>query len=99
VAPLNSYAATRAAADLALGEGLRVVRLRPFNHAESSQSEAFVVPAFAREAGHRLPCIHMGTLDSRRGFVDVRDVGSAYVACLRVELSSTYPGCQSTRPA
>jgi GDP-4-dehydro-6-deoxy-D-mannose reductase len=93
LAPLNSYAATKAAADLALGsmasEGLRVVRLRLFNHTGPGQSGAFVVPAFARqiariEAGHQLPCIHVGALDSRRDFLDVRDVSSAYVACLRV---------------
>jgi GDP-4-dehydro-6-deoxy-D-mannose reductase len=49
LAPMNSYAATKAAADLALGsmasEGLRVVRLRLFNHTGPGQSEAFVVPA------------------------------------------------------
>jgi GDP-4-dehydro-6-deoxy-D-mannose reductase len=93
LAPMNTYAATKAAADLALGslasEGLRVVRLRLFNHTGPGQSEAFVVPAFARqiariEAGHQLRCIHVGALDSRRDFLDVRDVCSAYVACLRV---------------
>ena len=93
LAPMNSYAATKAAADLALGamanDGLRVVRLRLFNHTGPGQSEAFVVPAFARqiariEAGHQSPSLHVGALDSRRDFLDVRDVGSAYVACLRV---------------
>jgi GDP-4-dehydro-6-deoxy-D-mannose reductase len=93
LAPMNSYAATKAAADLALGsmasEGLRVVRLRLFNHTGPGQSEAFVVPAFARqiariEAGHQPPRLHVGALDSQRDFLDVRDVGSAYVACLRV---------------
>jgi GDP-4-dehydro-6-deoxy-D-mannose reductase len=100
LAPMNSYAATKAAADLALGsmvsEGLRVVRLRLFNHIGPGQSEAFVVSAFARqiariEAGHQLPVIHVGALDSRRDFLDVRDVGSAYVACLRIA-SELLPG-------
>jgi GDP-4-dehydro-6-deoxy-D-mannose reductase len=93
LAPMNSYAATKAAADLALGsmasEGLRVVRLRLFNHTGPGQSEAFVVPAFARqiariEAGYQPSRIHVGALDSRRDFLDVRDVGRAYVACLRL---------------
>jgi GDP-4-dehydro-6-deoxy-D-mannose reductase len=93
LAPMNSYAATKAAADLALGsmasEGLRVVRLRLFNHTGPGQSEAFVLPAFARqiariEAGHQLPCIHVGALDSWRDFLDVRDVCRAYIACLRL---------------
>jgi GDP-4-dehydro-6-deoxy-D-mannose reductase len=93
LAPVNSYAATKAAADLALGamadDGLRVVRLRLFNHTGPGQSEAFVVPAFARqiariEAGHQPPRLHAGALDSRRDFLDVRDVGSAYLTCLRL---------------
>jgi GDP-4-dehydro-6-deoxy-D-mannose reductase len=79
---MNSYAATKAAGDLALGsmvsEGLRVVRLRLFNHTEPGQSEAFVVSAFARqiariEAGHQLPVIHVGALDSRRAWLDAQN--------------------------
>ena len=92
LAPMNNYAATKAAADLALGslanDGLRVVRLRLFNHAGPGQSEAFVVASFARqiaqiEAGRQPPRLLVGALDSQRDFLDVRDVGSAYVACLR----------------
>jgi len=93
LAPMNHYAATKAAADLALGslanDGLRVVRLRLFNHVGPGQSEAFVVASFARqiariEAGRQPPRLLVGALDSQRDFLDVRDVGSAYVACLRV---------------
>jgi nucleoside-diphosphate-sugar epimerase len=92
LAPMNSYAATKAAADLALGamanDGLRVVRLRLFSHTGTGQSETFVVPAFARqiariEAGRQAPPLRVGNLDSLRDFLDVRDVCSAYVACLR----------------
>jgi len=90
-APMNAYAATKAAADLALGamagEGLRVIRLRPFNHTGPGQSADFVVPAFARqvariEAGLQPPAMHVGALDPQRDFLDVRDVCTAYVACL-----------------
>ena len=53
LAPQNTYGATKAAADLALGamaaDGLRVVRARPFNHTGPGQNESFVVPAFARQ--------------------------------------------------
>ena len=53
LAPMNSYAATKAATDLALGamanDGLRVMRLRLFNHTGPGQTDAFVVPAFARQ--------------------------------------------------
>ncbi len=92
LAPMNVYAATKAAADLALGamasDGLRVVRLRLFNHTGPGQSEAFVAPAFARqiariEAGLQPPVLRVGALDSRRDFLDVRDVCQVYVACLR----------------
>ena len=90
-APMNTYAATKAAADLALGamaaSGLRVVRMRPFNHTGPGQSADFVVPAFARqvariEAGLQAPVLKVGALDPRRDFLDVRDVCAAYVACL-----------------
>ena len=92
LAPMNGYAATKAAADLALGamtnDGLRVVRLRPFNHTGPGQSEHFVLPAFARqialiELGRQAPPLRVGGLDSMRDFLDVRDVCSAYAACLR----------------
>ncbi len=91
LAPLNIYGATKAAADLAVGalaaEGLRAVRLRPFNHIGPGQSEAFVVAAFARQvarvaAGLQPPVLHVGALDPWRDFLDVRDVCDAYVACL-----------------
>ena len=95
-APMNVYAATKAAADLALGamaeEGFRVVRVRPFNHTGPGQSEAFVVPAFARQvariaAGLQAPVMEVGALEPRRDFLDVRDVCAAYVACLRADLT------------
>jgi len=90
-APMNTYAATKAAADLALGAmaatGLRVVRMRPFNHTGPGQSPSFVVPAFARQvariaAGLQEPRMQVGALDPLRDFLDVRDVCAAYVAAL-----------------
>jgi nucleoside-diphosphate-sugar epimerase len=90
-APMNIYAATKAAADLALGamagDGLRVIRARAFNHTGPGQSAEFVVPAFARqvariEAGLQPPVMRVGALDPQRDFLDVRDVCAAYVACL-----------------
>jgi nucleoside-diphosphate-sugar epimerase len=91
LAPLNTYAATKAAADLALGamagQGLRVVRVRPFNHTGPGQSSGLVVAAFARqivriESGLQDPVMAVGNLDPRRDFLDVRDVCAAYVACV-----------------
>jgi len=91
LAPLNPYAASKAAADLAVGalaaEGLRAIRLRPFNHTGPGQSDAFVVPAFARQiariaAGLQEHVIHVGDIEPSRDFLDVRDVCAAYIACL-----------------
>ena len=90
LAPMNTYAATKAAADLALGamagEGLRAIRLRPFNHTGPGQSASFVVPAFARQvariaAGAQPPVLQVGALDAQRDFLDVRDVCRAYALC------------------
>ena len=90
-APLNTYAATKAAADLALGmmaaEGLRVIRVRPFNHTGPGQAPAFVVAAFAEQvarvaAGLQPPVLRVGALESMRDFLDVRDVCAGYALCL-----------------
>lgn len=91
LAPANPYAASKAAADLALGEaalrGLGVVRLRPFNHAGPGQSPAFALPAFARqvariEAGLQAPVVETGALDRWRDMLDVRDVCAGYALAL-----------------
>lgn len=90
-APANPYAASKAAADLALGEmalrGLRAIRLRPFNQVGAGQSDAYVVPAFARqvaliEAGRQAPVIRTGALDRWRDMLDVRDAATGYAAAL-----------------
>ncbi len=100
LAPMSTYAATKAAADLALGsmaeQGLRCVRLRPFNHTGPGQSEQFVVAAFARQiariaAGLQPPLLEVGNVDTRRDFLDVRDVCSAYVACIE-QATALAPG-------
>lgn len=87
LAPIDDYAVTKAAADLALGaltrQGLKCIRLRPFNHTGPGQTEAFAVPAFAMqiariEAGLAPPVIRVGNLDAERDFLDARDVANAY---------------------
>ena len=88
LSPVDDYGVTKAAADLALGalarRGLRVIRLRPFNHTGAGQTEAFAIPAFAMqiariEAGLEVPVLRVGNLDAERDFLDVRDVVKAYV--------------------
>ena len=98
MAPANPYAASKAAADLALGEmalrGLRLARLRMFNQVGPGQSEDFVVAAFSRqialaEAGMRPAVMRVGALDRWRDFIDIRDGCAAYTAVLR--RSTTLP--------
>jgi len=92
-APANPYAASKAAADLALGEmalrGLRLVRMRPANHTGPGQTDKFAVPSFARqaaeiEAGLQERVMHVGALDRWRDFLDVQDVCAAYIAAIRL---------------
>lgn len=95
-APQNIYSATKAAADLALGamaaQGLRVIRVRPFNHTGPGQSPSYAVAAFARQimrikAGCQPAVVTVGDLEAQRDFLDVRDVCAAYAACLRPDLA------------
>jgi GDP-4-dehydro-6-deoxy-D-mannose reductase len=91
LAPLNTYAATKAAAEMGLhaleAEGLRLIRVRPFNHTGPGQTADFVVSSFGRQiarikAGQQEPMLQVGALDTYRDFLDVRDVCAAYVACI-----------------
>lgn len=85
--PTDTYTASKAAADLALGamakSGLKCLRFRPFNHIGPGQSEDFAVASFAAQiariaAGRAPPVLKVGNLDARRDFLDVRDVAAAY---------------------
>ena len=90
-APVDEYGATKTAADFALGtlarQGLKVIRLRPFNHTGAGQTEAFAIPAFAAqiariEAGAIAPRLRVGNLEAERDYLDVRDVARAYALCV-----------------
>jgi GDP-4-dehydro-6-deoxy-D-mannose reductase len=94
--PLSPYAASKAAQDLVAAQyprayGMRVVRLRLFNHTGPRQPEQFVASSFARqiariERGLQEPVIEVGNLDARRDFFDVRDVARAYRLAARREV-------------
>ncbi|MCB7039341.1 GDP-mannose 4,6-dehydratase [Eggerthella sinensis] len=63
--------------------GMRVLRVRPFNHTGVGQSETFVLPNWCRQAaevslGLREPIMRVGNLEAERDFSDVRDVVRAY---------------------
>jgi GDP-4-dehydro-6-deoxy-D-mannose reductase len=99
LAPTNSYATSKAAADLFMGqiarEGLRVIRFRPFNHTGPRQSTRFAIPAFAAQVAlikKRLqdPVIRVGNLETQRDFLDVRDVVEAYVKALMLPDAEIY---------
>ncbi|MEX1158998.1 MAG: GDP-mannose 4,6-dehydratase [Thermomicrobiales bacterium] len=86
--PVNPYAVSKIAQDMlglqyAISYGMRIVRVRPFNHFGPGQSDRFVLSAFARqvaeaELGRIEPVVLTGNLDARRDFLDVRDVVRAY---------------------
>jgi GDP-4-dehydro-6-deoxy-D-mannose reductase len=90
--PLNPYAASKSAADLAAYQlsqtsSVRVLRVRPFNHIGQGQSDAFVVSSFARqivevEMGLR-DALSVGDLSAERDFLHVSDVVDAYVALIK----------------
>ena len=102
--PLNPYAVSKAASDLLAGQyadahGLKVVRMRAFNHAGPGQSDAYVVGTLTRQvaeaeaAGKPEARLRMGNLDSARDFTDVRDVVRAYVAAAAELESGVYNVC------
>jgi GDP-4-dehydro-6-deoxy-D-mannose reductase len=89
--PQNPYAVSKAACDLLAGQyadvfEMRVVRMRPFNHAGPGQSDDYVVGTLTRQvaeaevAGRNEAVLRTGNPDSARDFTDVRDVVRAYVA-------------------
>ena len=92
--PLNPYAASKCAADLLSFQvsqttGLKVLRLRPFNHTGPGQGAAFVLPSFARqiamiEAGRQAAVIKVGNINVQRDIMDVRDMVDAYVGLLEL---------------
>jgi GDP-4-dehydro-6-deoxy-D-mannose reductase len=90
--PQNPYAASKAATDLMAGQygaqGMKIIRMRPFNHVGPGQSEDFVISSFAAqiariEKGQQPAIIHVGNLDASRDFLSVDDVVQAYLVALQ----------------
>lgn len=99
--PTNPYAVSKVAQETLglqyfLAHGLRVVRLRLFNHIGPGQRPDFAIPSFARqiariEAGRQPPVLQVGNLAAGRDFLDVRDVARAYLlAILRARPGAVY---------
>ena len=87
--PISPYGASKAAADLAAGQyraayGLHVLRVRAFNHVGPGQDPRFVLPNVARQIaraerdGRDGVEVHVGNIETRRDFIDVRDMVRAY---------------------
>jgi GDP-4-dehydro-6-deoxy-D-mannose reductase len=94
--PQNPYAVSKAACDLLGGQyadahGLRIVRMRAFNHAGPGQSDDYVVGTLTRQVaeaeagGAPEALLRTGNPDPARDFTDVRDVVRAYVAAAELE--------------
>jgi GDP-4-dehydro-6-deoxy-D-mannose reductase len=96
LAPSNPYAVSKSSCDT-LGEqyatafGMRVVRMRPFNHAGPGQPSDYVVSSLARQvaeaeaAGEREATLRTGDPESARDFTDVRDVVRAYALAAELD--------------
>jgi GDP-4-dehydro-6-deoxy-D-mannose reductase len=85
--PVTPYAASKVGAEFVgiqawLGQGVPVIRIRPFNHLGPGQSADFVVAALARRVVEAEQAgggqVAVGNLQARRDFTDVRDVVRAY---------------------
>jgi GDP-4-dehydro-6-deoxy-D-mannose reductase len=90
LAPGNPYAVSKATCDLlgaqyAQAHGLRVVRMRPFNHAGPGQSDEYVLASLAHQvaeaeaSGASEVVLRTGDVSVARDFTDVRDMAEAYM--------------------
>jgi len=102
--PLTPYAVSKASQELLgqryfLSEGLPVLWTRSFNHTGPGQADAYVCSSFARQVAEvekgRREEIHVGNLEARRDFTDVRDVARAYAAIVdRGDAGRPYNVCR-----
>lgn len=86
--PLSPYGVSKVGQDLLafqyfMSYKLNVIRTRGFNHTGPRRGEVFVESNFAQqivniEKGHQEPVIHVGNLDARRDYTDVRDMVKGY---------------------
>ncbi len=102
--PLSPYAVSKIGQDY-LGYqyhksfGFKVVRTRAFNHDGPRRGEVFVSSNFAKqlievEKRKKPAVLHVGNLEARRDFTDVRDVVRGYwLATERCEAGEVYNIC------
>ena len=86
--PLSPYAVSKVAQDMLgyqywMSWKVDSVRTRGFNHEGPRRGPVFVASDFAKqiadiERGRKPPVVHVGNLEARRDFTDVRDMVRAY---------------------
>ena len=102
--PLSPYAVSKVAQDMLGYQGwmswkIDCVRTRGFNHEGPRRGPVFVASDFAKqiadiERGLKPPVIHVGNLEARRDFTDVRDMVRAYwLALEKCEGGEVYNIC------
>ena len=102
--PVSPYGASKAAADLAAAQyraayGVAAVRVRAFNHVGPGQDPRFVLPNVARQIARAerdgVPVeVTVGNVDTRRDFMDVRDMVRAQLLLLeRGDPDAVYLAC------
>ena len=86
--PVSPYGVSKAAMELLAQQfhasyGLHIVTTRAFNHTGPRRGEQFVTSSLAKqvaqiEASKRKPLVHVGNLEAKRDWTDVRDMVRAY---------------------
>ena len=86
--PLSPYAVSKVAQDLLAYQyfksyGMKTIRTRGFNHTGPRRGDVFVTSNFAKQIAEiekrkKEPVIHVGNLEAKRDFTDVRDIVRAY---------------------
>jgi GDP-4-dehydro-6-deoxy-D-mannose reductase len=105
--PLSPYAVSKVAQDMLgyqywMSWKVDAVRTRGFNHEGPRRGPVFVASDFAKqiadiEKGRRPPVLHVGNLEARRDFTDVRDMVKAYwLALEHCEPGEVYNICSGT---
>ncbi|HOT47413.1 MAG TPA: GDP-mannose 4,6-dehydratase [Spirochaetota bacterium] len=84
IRPVNHYGASKASAEHLVQvfhheHGLPFAIVRPFNHIGRGQDPHFVIPKIVKSIREKNTSIQLGNLNVMRDFLDVRDVGDAYI--------------------
>jgi GDP-4-dehydro-6-deoxy-D-mannose reductase len=99
--PLSPYAVSKVAQDMLgyqywMSWKVDSVRTRAFNHEGPRRGPVFVASDFAKqiadiERGRKPPVVHVGNLEAKRDFTDVRDIVRAYwLALEKCEAGEVY---------